>query len=163
MLNNNVLRPSEQVEVRNVWLEQVLDPDNNLPSVGVVLLDGAMNKCEVTLPPDIPFVGNAGSLYINKLGTDETIGDAVFGKDDSVPMKLVVTDTSVIQGERGKGYGKRLYLEALKSLPAGFGLISHSMLSADAELIWQWLVDAGVAQERKERPNGQLGKYETTY
>jgi len=155
---------SEQLKGRNEWLERSLDPNSSLPKVDLVLLDGNMKRCSIALPADVPFHGNAGSLYIKMPITGETIGDAVFGKDDQAPGRLVMTDSGIIDDYQGKGYGRRLYLEALKSLPLGYGLICHSMLSpVDGEGIWQWLINAGVARERQQTPSGQLGKYETVF
>ena len=155
---------AEQLRERNEWLEQSLDPTGSLPKVDIVLLDGNMKHCIDTLPADVPFIGNAGSLYIKMPDTGESIGDAVFGKDDQTPTKLVMTDASILDTAQGRGYGRRLYLEALKALPLGYGLISHSMLTpVDGEGVWQWLIDAGVAKQRDQAPSGQLGKYETVF
>ncbi len=122
-----------------------------------------MSRCEGTLPPDVPFDGNAGSLYITRPGTTETIGDVVYGIDKQVPSRLVITDLSILDEVQGQGYGRRLYLEALRALPLGYGLICHSNLSDDARSIWEWLVSRGVARRRKESSDGQLGGYETTF
>jgi hypothetical protein len=49
------------------------------------------------------------------------------------------------------------------TLPAGFGLASHSKLSDDATKIWEWLVVSGIAHKIDDRIYGQVGEYETTY
>ena len=153
---------AEQLKQRNAWLEQSLNPNSDLPEVDIMLLNGALDPCSSALPPDV-FEGNAGSLYIKLTGTDDTIGDVVYGKDDSAPNKLVLTDVSILDEVQGQGYGRRLYLEALKALPVGYGAVCHSMLSDDAEKVWQWLIRAGVAQERRGEPSSQLGRYETVF
>lgn len=153
---------SEQIKQRNAWLERSLNPGNGLPDVDITLLNGSMVPCSGTLPPDV-FDGNAGSLYIKTPGTTDTIGDVVYGKDDKASNKLVLTDVSILDDVQGQGYGRRLYLEALKALPLGYGAVCHSLLSDDADQVWQWLVGAGVAQVRLEAPSGQLGRYETVF
>lgn len=154
--------PNIRLRKRNAWLMQVLDPDNNLPKIDIKIIDAEQKSCEETLPSDI-FEGNAGSLYIMLPGTIENIGDVVYGKDDSTPHQLVLTDFNMSDRFEDKDFDKRLCLEALKALPLGFNAISHSFLSDGGEEIWEWLVQAGVAKIRQEKPSGQLGKYETIF
>ncbi len=153
---------AELVRARNTWLEQQLDPGGIFPKVDLSLLDGSLQPVHETLTGDI-VAGNAGSLYLSTPGSTDTIGDVVFGKDEKAPAKLVLTDVSILPTVQGRGYGRRLYLEALKALPLGYGAICHSMLSPDAEKVWKWLIEAGVARERTEPASGQLGKYETVF
>lgn len=153
---------AELVSTRNAWLEQQLDPDGIFPEVDLSLLDGNLQPVHETLTGDV-VAGNAGSLYLSIPGSTDTIGDVVFGKDEKEPAKLVLTDVSILSTVQGQGYGRRLYLEALKALPSGYGAICHSLLSPDAEKVWQWLIEAGVAKERTEPVSGQLGKYETVF
>jgi hypothetical protein len=148
-----------EIAVRNSWLDHQLNPNSTLPDVTVVLLDGTMERQEDTLPADIPFGGNAGSIYT--LVDDEEIGSIIFGQDATIPAKLIVTDSGVLL--KNAGHGKRLYLEALKALPVGIGLASHSKLSDDATKIWEWLVVSGIAHKIDDRIYGQVGEYETTY
>lgn len=152
----------ESVHTRNLWLDQQLDPDSLLPKVDITLLDGSLQPMAETLTGDF-ITGNAGSLYLSLPGSTDTIGDVVFGKDATEPKKLIFTDASILPNFQGQGYGRRLYLEALKALPPGYGAISHSMLSPDAVKVWEWLVQAGVAKVRTVPASGQLGKYETVF
>lgn len=157
-----VSEQAELVHTRNTWLEQQLDPEGIFPEVDISLLDGSLQPVDETLTGDV-VAGNAGSLYLSIPGSVDTIGDVVFGKDEKEPAKLVLTDVSILPTVQGQGYGRRLYLEALKALPPGYGAICHSLLSPDAEKVWRWLVAAGVAKERSEPVSGQLGKYETVF
>jgi GNAT superfamily N-acetyltransferase len=157
-----VKEQAELIRTRNAWLEQQLNPDGLFPEVDISLLDGNLQPVTETLTGDL-IAGNAGSLYLSIPGSTDTIGDVVFGKDEKEPAKLVLTDVSILPTVQGKGYGRRLYLEALKALPPGYGAICHSLLSPDAENVWQWLVAAGIARERTVPVSGQLGKYETVF
>ncbi len=151
------------IDKRNSWLDRSLNPDNSLPATQVILLDGNMQRCDKTLPPNPPLDGNSGSLYLRIPESENAVADMVYGQDPSLPGKLIVTDVSALPEFRGKGFGKRLYLEGLKALPASYSLVSHSMLSEDGERMWKWLVESGVARERNELVQGQIGKYETTF
>lgn len=153
---------AERLRERNAWLDQQLNPEGTLPDVDMSLLDGDLRPVGDTLTGEM-IAGNAGSLYVSVPGTSDTIGDVVYGKDVQLPMKLIFTDVSILPDMQGQGYGRRLYLEALKALPPDYGAICHSMLSPDAEKVWRWLVEAGVAKERTEPVGGQLGKYETVF
>lgn len=161
--NTEASKQAEHLRERNTWLEQQLNSEGMLPEVNVSLLDGDLKPVNDTLTGEMT-ASNVGSLYISVHDAhDTTIGDVVYGKDDTEPTKLILTDVSILSSMQGQGYGRRLYLEALKALPLGYGAICHSMLSPDAEKVWQWLVEAGVARERTEPISGQLGKYETVF
>ncbi len=154
--------PREQfndVAGRNQWLEQALNGNNDIPEAAVILRDGAMQTCAPTLPEDLPFISNAGSIYTRV--DDESMGSIVFGIDEKLPNKLIVIDSGVLK--QGAGHGRRLYLEALKALPLGYGLASHSMLSADAVSVWEWLIGSGVATRVDREAEGQIGIYETIF
>jgi len=157
------LSEEQLIVERNVWLDQTLNSDDSLPVAEVVLLDGNMQRCERNLPSNPPFSGNSGSLYLRKTESHNAVAFMVYGQDASLPGKLISTDVSALPEYRGKGFGKRLYLEGLKALPANYGLVSHSMLSEDGERIWTWLVKSGLARKRDEPAQGQIGKYETTF
>jgi GNAT superfamily N-acetyltransferase len=153
------------IDERNAWLEQALNPDGSLPSAKVTLLDGNMQRCERTLPQNPPFDGNSGSLYLRIPESEEAVADMVYGQDPSLPGKLIATDVSALPDFRGRGLGKRLYLEGLKALPLGYGLVSHSIHDpkGDGDRMWKWLVECGVARERSEPVQGQIGRYETVF
>ena len=61
---------------------------------------------------------------------------------------------------KGRGYGKKTYLELLKALPSGVELTSSSLLRPDGRRMWEWLVANGVAKGREEYrspPPGAIG------
>ena len=153
------------IDERNAWLEQALNPDGRLPQVSVTLLDGNMQRCDKTLPPYPPFEGNSGSLYLRIPESEEAVADMVYGQDPSLPGKLIATDVSALPNYRGRGLGKRLYLEGLKALPLGYGLVAHSMHdpTGGGDRMWEWLIERGIARERSEPVQGQIGKYETIF
>lgn len=159
---SEIEKQAELVYARNRWLDRQLDPEGIFPKVDISLLDGGLQPVSGTLTGDT-VAGSAGSLYLSVPGSTDTIGDVVFGKDENEPQKLVLTDVSILPSVQGKGYGRRLYLEALKALPPGYSAVCHSLLSPDAEKVWQWLVSLGVAHERAGAVSGQLGKYETVF
>jgi hypothetical protein len=160
---NEEVSEEELIRQRNEWLEATLNPDGKLPIPEVVILDSNFQRYDSTLPADLPMDGNCGSIYLKVPGRDNSVADMVLGMDPSLSNKVISTDVSAVPEYRGKGYGKRLYLEGLKALPLNYGLASHSLLSEDAERIWTWLVDSGVAKHVDRPVTGQIGQYETVF
>ena len=155
------LEGQHDVLTRNQLLEAALnmDVERLLPGADVVLHNGLMQECIGTLPEDLPTIGNSGAIYTNVDG--EQMGSLVYGVDEALPQKLIAISSGVLKED--EGHGRRLYLEALKALPQGFGLASHSNLSSGAIGAWEWLVSAGVATKTDRKPDGQIGIYETVF
>jgi GNAT superfamily N-acetyltransferase len=135
---------SSQTEARNRWLEAVLNPSGELPSITFP------GYTEIALPEGSQqaTVGQRASAY-------DADGEYVGYISMTVPVRsaaavagarAVIEWIELDESHRGRGYGNAMYLELLKSLPLGVGLRSDTTINKGTFLIWEWMRQAGVAQ-----------------
>ena len=131
---------------RNEWLDSCLNPAGELPEASI---HGELSFTPLPVH-ELPFTGITNRLVMKNLEGNE-IGqlwlEMPIGTDAMEPGACAQVEVAeVIERERGKGYGKALYLAALKSLPPNMGLKCSSHLSKDSFRMWKWLEEKGVAK-----------------
>lgn len=136
----------QDIQLRNAWLIERLDPEHNLPAV--VLACVGEHPVHDNQRSD-PFG------YRQIMNAQGRIGDVTVMPAPGIRAGdyAYVTSIQIDSAERGKGQGKAAYLEVLKFLPAGIGLQSSLALSKDSGRIWRWLEEKGVAEHNSERDN----------
>lgn len=162
---------ADAIATRNRVIEERLNPNQSLPEADVYPILGA-NFSENDLQhifPDGTLLPVEDAINESKdvclfLGKDNTIvGSIQLTPDNGLDNNaLTIIDTHIGERWRGQGYGQRLYMELLKTLPAGVEITSHSNLLPDGQRMWNRLVNAGLAEHLGNQGGKEVvGEYRT--
>ncbi len=137
---------------RNQAIEAVIDPEGTLPKVTFV--DRYERSPRQTPDSGIDnhnfAVFTEGGVEIARAAMATPYGRRAEKEGDS-KIDIVEIAANKQEDYKGKGYGKAIYMELLKRLPAGIELACDGRgVSPDAYKKWQWLESLGIAARPAE-------------
>lgn len=125
-------------QMRSEWLDALLDPDGRLPKV-------TFGEDSSLVRPEWAEPGLTGYRVYD--ARQEPVGSFLLETETGIDGGHTAQLGWVEVNKKKQGYGKAIYTTILKSLPSNTTFASHSVLSSEAEPVWQWLKSRHLATE----------------